>query len=186
MQLGRPGTLHGAAAGSSVGRPHMPDVPGGRSGWYSRGWPQPRAAHPAGGREAARHGVSREPARARSRAQWHDQPRHDDADPSSQAITRAVKRFTAMSLLCRSPFWGPDPSLLKWSALKYRSTSSPVSAWLSGSPARLEAADVIDVLSDLFIIRGVPGHIRSDNVLCREGNGLFGQQISDREFALAA
>jgi len=27
----------------------------------------------------------------------------------------------------------------------------------------LRAADVIDVLSDLFILRGVPGHIRSDN-----------------------
>src|SRR3712207_1173561 len=28
---------------------------------------------------------------------------------------------------------------------------------------RLKAADVIDVLSDLFILRGVPGHIRADN-----------------------
>ena len=28
---------------------------------------------------------------------------------------------------------------------------------------RLKAIDVIDVLSDLFIVRGVPGHIRSDN-----------------------
>ncbi len=28
---------------------------------------------------------------------------------------------------------------------------------------KLRAADVIDVLSDLFIRRGVPGHIRSDN-----------------------
>ena len=28
---------------------------------------------------------------------------------------------------------------------------------------KLKAADVIDVLSDLFILRGVPGHIRSDN-----------------------
>ena len=28
---------------------------------------------------------------------------------------------------------------------------------------RLRAADVIDVLSDLFILRGVPAHIRSDN-----------------------
>ncbi len=28
---------------------------------------------------------------------------------------------------------------------------------------RLNAVDVIDVLSDLFILRGVPGHIRSDN-----------------------
>lgn len=28
---------------------------------------------------------------------------------------------------------------------------------------QLKATDVIDVLSDLFILRGVPGHIRSDN-----------------------
>ncbi|AWV20307.1 Transposase (plasmid) [Roseomonas mucosa] len=28
---------------------------------------------------------------------------------------------------------------------------------------RLGAADVIDVLSDLFILRGIPGHVRSDN-----------------------
>jgi len=28
---------------------------------------------------------------------------------------------------------------------------------------RLKAIDVIDVLSDLFILRGVPEHIRSDN-----------------------
>jgi hypothetical protein len=27
----------------------------------------------------------------------------------------------------------------------------------------LKSADVIDVLSDLFILRGVPGHVRSDN-----------------------
>ena len=28
---------------------------------------------------------------------------------------------------------------------------------------QLKAADVIDVLSDLFILRGTPGHVRSDN-----------------------
>ena len=28
---------------------------------------------------------------------------------------------------------------------------------------KLKAVDVIDVLSDLFILRGIPGHIRSDN-----------------------
>jgi transposase InsO family protein len=28
---------------------------------------------------------------------------------------------------------------------------------------KLKAADVIDVLADLFILRGIPGHIRSDN-----------------------
>ena len=33
---------------------------------------------------------------------------------------------------------------------------------------KLNSTDVIDLLSDLFIPRGVPGHVRSDNVLCRE------------------
>ena len=28
---------------------------------------------------------------------------------------------------------------------------------------KLKSIDVIDVLSDLFILRGVPGHVRSDN-----------------------
>jgi transposase InsO family protein len=28
---------------------------------------------------------------------------------------------------------------------------------------KLKATDVIDVLADLFILRGVPGHVRSDN-----------------------
>ena len=33
---------------------------------------------------------------------------------------------------------------------------------------RLNSTAVIDVLTVLFILRGVPGHVRSDNVLCRE------------------
>jgi hypothetical protein len=37
-----------------------------------------------------------------------------------------------------------------------------MNAWRSVSPAS-KAIDVIDVLSDLFILRGVPAHIRSDN-----------------------
>ena len=45
---------------------------------------------------------------------------------------------------------------------------------------RLRSTDVIDVLSDLFIMRGVPGHVRSDNVLCREAALGFGQQVSSR------
>jgi len=28
---------------------------------------------------------------------------------------------------------------------------------------KLKATDVVDVLSDLFVLRGVPSHIRSDN-----------------------
>ena len=30
-------------------------------------------------------------------------------------------------------------------------------------PEEIVAIDVIDALSDLFILRGVPGHVRSDN-----------------------
>ena len=33
---------------------------------------------------------------------------------------------------------------------------------------KLNSTAVIDVLTDLFILRGVPGHVRSDNVLCSE------------------
>ena len=51
---------------------------------------------------------------------------------------------------------------------------------------KLKAIDVIDVLSDLFILRGVPGHIRTDNVLRRGGGRRTGQQVSLRECALAA
>jgi putative transposase len=34
------------------------------------------------------------------------------------------------------------------------------------------------VLSDLFILRGVPAHIRSDNVLCREAAGHVRPRVS--------
>lgn len=50
---------------------------------------------------------------------------------------------------------------------------------------KLKAAEVIDVLSDLFILRGVPGHIRSDNVLCSGEGQLARQQVSVREHAPA-
>ena len=50
---------------------------------------------------------------------------------------------------------------------------------------KLKAIDVIDVLSDLFILRGVPGHIRSDNVLRSEEGRLARQQVSVREHASA-
>ena len=33
---------------------------------------------------------------------------------------------------------------------------------------KLNSTDVLDALADLFILRGIPEHIRSDNVLCRE------------------
>ena len=51
---------------------------------------------------------------------------------------------------------------------------------------KLRTADVIDVLSDLFLLRGVPGHIRSDNVLRSEEGRLTEQQVSVREHALTA
>ena len=43
---------------------------------------------------------------------------------------------------------------------------------------KLGSAEVIDVLTDLFIARGVPAHIRSDNVLCREAAGHVRPQVS--------
>ncbi len=49
------------------------------------------------------------------------------------------------------------------SACSTSSTSSPTSAWPFGLSRRLKSIDVIDVLSDLFILRDVPAHIRSDN-----------------------
>ena len=39
---------------------------------------------------------------------------------------------------------------------------------------KLNSTDVIDVLSDLFILRGVPGHIRSDN-----GPEFIAQAVQD-------
>ena len=33
---------------------------------------------------------------------------------------------------------------------------------------KLNSTDVVDALTDLFILRGPPEYIRSDNVLCRE------------------
>ena len=51
---------------------------------------------------------------------------------------------------------------------------------------KLKAIDVIDVLSDLFILRGVPTYIRSDNALRGEGKRRTSQQVSVRECALAA
>src|SRR2546423_1153022 len=48
------------------------------------------------------------------------------------------------------------------SACSTSSTSSLTNAWPSVS-RRLRSIDVIDILSDLFILRGVAEHIRSDN-----------------------
>ena len=43
---------------------------------------------------------------------------------------------------------------------------------------RLSSDDLLRALTNLFVERGQPGHIRSDNVLEREGMGRFGQQVS--------
>jgi hypothetical protein len=43
------------------------------------------------------------------------------------------------------------------------SMSSAARACVIRVGRRLKAADVIDVLADLFILRGIPGYIRSDN-----------------------
>jgi hypothetical protein len=41
--------------------------------------------------------------------------------------------------------------------------SSRANAWQIRVNRKLRSTDVIDALSDLFILRGIPGHIRSDN-----------------------
>ena len=50
---------------------------------------------------------------------------------------------------------------------------------------KLNSVDVIDLLSDLFILRGVPEHVRSDNVLRAEWGKMIGQYVSCREDGLA-
>ena len=45
---------------------------------------------------------------------------------------------------------------------------------------QLKHEDVLAALAELFIERGPPAHIRSDNVLCLEAAAGFGQQISMR------
>ena len=50
---------------------------------------------------------------------------------------------------------------------------------------KLKSVDVIDVLSDLFITRGVPEHVRSDNVLHREAAATWRQKISFPQHAAA-
>ena len=58
-------------------------------------------------------------------------------------------------------------------------TSTRASAWRWRSIARMTSDDVLDVLRDLFVIRGVPKHIRSDN-----GPEFIAQAI--RKFLAAA
>src|SRR5262249_28438102 len=57
------------------------------------------------------------------------------------------------------------PTMVASTGCSTCSTRSPTNVWRSVSPAarKLKAIDVIDVLSDLLILRGIPAHIRSDN-----------------------
>src|SRR5690606_34900729 len=51
-------------------------------------------------------------------------------------------------------------------ALSMTKKSSPASRHIlhgNNRAVTLNSTDVIDALSDLFILRGVPGHVRSDN-----------------------
>src|SRR5262249_50128661 len=52
-----------------------------------------------------------------------------------------------------------------WSQVPDAQRARRVHPRMSGDPCRPQAQgdDVIDVLSDLFILRGIPAHIRSDN-----------------------
>ena len=50
---------------------------------------------------------------------------------------------------------------------------------------KLKSVDVIDVLSDLFITRGVLEHVRSDNVLHKEAAATWRQKISFPQHAAA-
>ncbi len=45
---------------------------------------------------------------------------------------------------------------------------------------QLKHQDVLAALAELFVSRGPPAHIRSDNVLCREAAAGNGQQVSLR------
>lgn len=43
---------------------------------------------------------------------------------------------------------------------------------------RLTSDDVLEVLAERFVAPGTPNHLRSDNVLCREAEGVVGRRIS--------
>jgi hypothetical protein len=51
---------------------------------------------------------------------------------------------------------------------------------------RINSLGVIETLADAMLQKGVPEHVRCDNVLRREGGRGTGQQVSLRESALAA
>ena len=50
---------------------------------------------------------------------------------------------------------------------------------------RLNSTDVLETLADLMILRGPPDYVRSDNVLCGEGERSIRHDVSVREDALA-
>src|SRR6202035_388998 len=71
---------------------------------------------------------------------------------------RSVLTMSGPTTLSRSA-----PMMAASSACSTSSTSSPTSAWPFGSPAGSSRSTSSTTLSDLFILRGIPGHIRSDN-----------------------
>ncbi len=97
-------------------------------------------------------GRAAKPTRATNQSQWVPSARDHRRRSTLGVCGRAGVGFCERSALLRDPA-GP-------------------------AGRKLGAADVIDVLSDLFILRGVPGHIRSDNVLCREAAEHVRPQVS--------
>ena len=51
---------------------------------------------------------------------------------------------------------------------------------------RINSFGVIETLADAMLAKGIPEHVRCDNVLCGEAAGALGQQISARRFAGSA
>jgi putative transposase len=54
-------------------------------------------------------------------------------------------------------------------------------AMMQSLARKLKAIDVIDILSDLFILHGIPAHIRSDN-----GTEFVWRTLSTRVYARVA
>lgn len=42
---------------------------------------------------------------------------------------------------------------------------------------KLNSTDVVDVLTYMFILRGTPEFIRSDNIIFREAKRMLGRQV---------
>ena len=67
-----------------------------------------------------------------------------------------------------------------WSQIA-RSSHSLIRSRTTGIDRKLKSIDVIDMLSDLFLLRGVPEHIRSDN-----GSEFVAKAVQERITAVGA